>query len=923
MRMIDRWFPCEAVSEASYQSHGSGMAEKGLFTWFAARPIAQARAAVLTTLLAWPGDPEEQRELQDLVTDAVKGKPAALREAAQRIRDDYPDPIRVVDPFSGRGIIPLEIGRAGAESWGIDYSPVATLAGMLLADFPYRDWSKEPSLPFTRRDGATQLSAFGNDRLARDLRALLNEIGDRHERAMGAFYPSNAHGERPWGYLWAQTMPCDECRNAFPLVGATLLRSPNPAKGDLGQSFSIVADHGTGSFQTILHEGVTRIVPTLVSAPGKSGKMARCPYCGHPHSLDVIKAKGNAGYLRDRLLIVADLDSHVGPVFRLPSAADEVAVTSAEEALDQERPFLTGSSAVPDELIPPGNNDTVRGSLYGVRTFGALGCARQTLGFVRLSRITVELQEELLNSGFSDDYTRALLGYVGSVIVRKLRRSTRGAVLQPELKKVHDVFKNQASINYSFDFFEAGIGKGPGTWRSIMTKTLSVVEKITSGPEANSSYIRQGSALHLPFRAGTVHAIVTDPPYYEMIDYSDATDLFFVWLKRALGGVYPELFDSAGLQEKDEEIIVKRRGTPDDHRTRDFYTRMLQKAFLEMRKVLREDGALTLVFGHSDPDAWKLLLSALMKAGFVVTGSWPAKTEAKGGANAATIVTTITIACRTAPQRRPDGLQATVDLEVEREINARVHDWDRYGLAPSDKQMAAIGPMMEVRGRYERVLRPDGTPVEIEHYLNYARRAVQEAQSIKIDGLPLETFDARTRFALYWARLHGRQLAPKSDALFDAQGQGLRLDDVRRDILDENTKGYRLAAFGEYAAGAEYGGVAASSAVIDIVRHMVRAWRAVGGEGVATVLATAERDPDDHYIWAVISDLVHSLPGADADRRALEDISRNRRAIAALKVIVEQQWAASADYNLPLFEGDGTDGASPAPTRRAKGRGTR
>jgi len=148
MRMIDRWFPCEAVSEASHQPYGSGRTEKALFTWFAARPIAQARAAVLTTLLPWPTDNKEQRRLQIMVEQAIKGDINALASAAEEIRREHPDGARVLDVFSGRAIIPLEAIRAGAEAWGIDYSPVATLAGMLLADFPFQNWSNEPSLSF-------------------------------------------------------------------------------------------------------------------------------------------------------------------------------------------------------------------------------------------------------------------------------------------------------------------------------------------------------------------------------------------------------------------------------------------------------------------------------------------------------------------------------------------------------------------------------------------------------------------------------------------------------------------------------------------------------------------------------------------------------------------------------------------------------
>lgn len=904
MRMIDRWFPCSTVSEASFKTYGSGNMEKGLFTWFAARPIAQARAAILTTLLPWPEDKAEQRRLQDLVIGAIKGEKQAIKNVAAEVRSFYPDGARVLDPFSGRAIIPLEAARAGVESWGIDYSPVATLAGMLLADFPFRDWSMEPKLPFdaSMESKTISFSSIGESgKLARDVRMLLEEIGRRHEYDMDEFYPKNNQGELPWSYLWTQMMPCDECKHYFPLVGSTVLREPDLGTSDPGSCFSFVADRASGELEVVIHEGIATFGSTLLSSAKRSGKVAKCPFCDHPHVLDIIKAKGNAGLLRDKLLIVADLDPKGRQVFRLPTSADLDAVVRADQALRREKPFRSGITAVPNEIIPAGNNHTVRASLYGVRNYGDLCCARQTLSFVRLCRIIANLQPELHNLGCSDDYIRALLGYAGAVVVRKLRRSTRGATLAPSRSGIADIFKNRASLNYGYDFLETGIGSGPGTWRSISSKTLNVVEKLTCESRTVPARIRLGSALHLPFKPKSITAVVTDPPYYNMIDYSDASDLFFVWIKRALGVVYPELFDTIGVQDKAEEIIVKNGSAPDEHRTPEFYTTSLKTAFVNARSILRDEGALTLVFGHGDPDAWLLLLSALVEARFIITGSWPARTEAGTGAGSANIVVTITIACRPASSVRPDGLQATVDLEVEREIQKRIATWEADGLALTDQLMAAYGPTMEVFGRYEHVLRPDGSSLGIDHYLSLARRTVQDATAIKVDGLPLETFDARTRFSLFWARLYGRQLAPKSEAVFQAMASNLRLDDVRRDILEENRKGYRLAEFGEFVGDQPYSGISSGSAVMSVVCQMVRGWRAFGGEGVATVLSLAEREPDDAFIWAVISDLAGILPTADKDRKSMEEILRNRKAIESIRTVLDRKHFNGDTLQMSLF----------------------
>jgi len=176
-RLIDRWFPVSAVDEACGTPAGSGLTEKALFTWFASRPIAQARAAALTSLL--PDDPS----LKPLVEAAVRlGMKDTMKDLAERvvINHDGRAP-SVLDMFSGRGIIPLEAARAGARAIGTDLSPVATLAGRLLADYPARDWSAEPLLPF-RREGDETLPVDldgGANRLVHDIAVLLSEVGRR------------------------------------------------------------------------------------------------------------------------------------------------------------------------------------------------------------------------------------------------------------------------------------------------------------------------------------------------------------------------------------------------------------------------------------------------------------------------------------------------------------------------------------------------------------------------------------------------------------------------------------------------------------------------------------------------------------------------------------------------------------------------
>lgn len=400
-----------------------------------------------------------------------------------------------------------------------------------------------------------------------------------------------------------------------------------------------------------------------------------------------------------------------------------------------------------------------------------------------------------------------------------------------------------------------------------------------------------------------------------MIDYSDASDLFYVWLKRALASTHPDFrltADPRGLQEKTEEIIVKRGGgAVGDHRTRDFYDTMLARSFAEARRVLRNDGVVTIVFGHGDPEVWHRLLGAITAGGLYLTGSWPAKTEAGGKAGSANIVTTLTLSCRPAPADRRPGRVDDVDDEVRREVRARVPGWEKANLALTDQLMASAGPAMEVVGRYSAVLDQLGNPIDTTRYLVLARRVVEETAAIRIEDLPLETFDARTRFALFWARLYGRGLAPKSEARWQAMVSDIALLDISDVLRDgDRGKGVRLV-LGREATWS----VDDRSSVIDVAIAMARAWPE-GLNAVAEVLANSGRDPEDPHLWAAIGFLSVRLPEADPDVQAWNGIVRGRRGVASATLgVVRTQTAKAvqkkqADNQMRLFDtsAGGSDG---------------
>ncbi|GAB3943557.1 DUF1156 domain-containing protein [Kribbella albertanoniae] len=897
-RMIERWFPCAEVSANSRSGWGSGNAEVGLMTWFAKRPTAQAKAATICSLLPWPDNEAEQKRLQDLVRRAMTGRFAAANELRAEIEKANPEGVALLDPFSGRGMIPLEGARLGLETHAIDYSHVAVLASRLLADYPCRNWDTEPPLPFTRQ--AEEL-VDERPRLVQDVQTFLEEVGRRHHTVMSAVYPTIG-GKEPWGYVWAVTLPCQECSRDFPLIGQLDLRKASKRKGrkgspvfdDPGQSYYIETDSASGLWSVVVHDGEPRKSPTRQVPPGKSrydsnGRLAVCPFCGHGHDREVQMRLLRSGVGGDAPLLAAELDDQVGKHYRALTPVELEAIALAEDQLASEEPFGRFLSARPDEPIPAGNTWTIQATVYGAERYGDLMNTRQSLSFVRLARVISQLGSELVEAGCSDDYVRALTGYAAAGMARKLRRATRGCTLDVSRAGVHDIFATESSLNFSFDYFEVGLADGPGGWTSVSSGSLSSLAAIIPpGGTAAPCSVSRGTATRLQFPDRQISAVVTDPPYDAMIDYSDASDLFYVWLKRALVNSWPEFSMTAhehGVQEKTHEIIVKKGGTSNnDHRNREHYDTLIAEAFGEAQRVVRTDGVVTIVFGHGEPEVWKRLLSAIESAGLVLTGAWPAKTEPGGKAGFANIVTTLAMSCRPAPLGRPMGRKGAVEAEIKAEVRDRYADWERWGLAPADMLMAAAGPAMEVVGRYSEVRDAKGDAVDIYTFLPLARAAVQEAMAVNIDRQPLETFDARTRFALWWIRLFGRQGQPKSELRWQALAAEMKAEDIR-DLVPDADKGVRFVLSRAFKTR-----ITEDSSVIDVALALA----AAADEGLAAmgeVLAASGRTDDDAYLWSAVRFMADRLPDADPDTMAFSRVMRSRAGIAnaADSVVLEHQ----------------------------------
>jgi len=222
--------------------------------------------------------------------------------------------------------------------------------------------------------------------------------------------------------------------------------------------------------------------------------------------------------------------------------------------------------------------------------------------------------------------------------------------------------------------------------------------------------------------------VVTDPPYYAAVPYSDLSDFCYVWLKRMVGEFHPDLFRWA-LTPKDEEIIAYYVQPPDrEPKDEAFFERKMKEALAECERVLQPDGVAVVLFAHKGTAGWEALLNALVRAGWTVTASWPIETERGArmrARNSAVLASSVFLVCRPRPENAGVGEWRAVQAELNRRVAAWLPRLEAEGIHGADAIFSCLGPALEVYSRYERVETAGGQVVPLGDVRNGKGQAVQ------------------------------------------------------------------------------------------------------------------------------------------------------------------------------------------------------
>lgn len=817
-KLIEVSIPLEAINAASAREksirHGH---PSTLHLWWARRPLAACRAVLFAQLVddpsSWPErfdhDEEkiaaERRRLHKVIEAMVPWAAsndaatigAARYEIARSVAwgrgEEPPSPNEpenvlsylqtyappVYDPFCGGGSIPLEAQRLGLRAYGSDLNPVAVLISKALVEIPPKFAGRPPVNPEAqaelKRGGSW--NGKGAQGLAEDVRYYGRWMRDEAERRIGHLYPK---AKLPDGseatviaWLWARTVrsPDPAAKGAMvPLVSSFMLSTKEDRKAWVEPVIDASAPDGwrfevrTGTLAKADEERLRKGTKTA------RGNFA-CLLTGVPIPEKWNRSEGKAQRLSARLMAIV-AEGQRQRVYLPPSAEHEQMAKAAKPAWEPEGELYEKALGF-------------RVPAYGLTRWADLFTPRQLAALTTFSDLVTEARAKVLadssTADFSNDVTPLHEGGIGAVAYADAvatylaftnsRMADRHSSLtrwDPNptgfAPKIANTFSRPA-LPMVWDHTE---GNPFSTSSGNLEDAIGWVAKNIDvlGASANG-IIYDNDAIKNSFLSQTF-LFSMDPPYYDNIGYADLSDFFYIWLRRSLSGIWPNLFRRL-TTPKAEELVA----TPYRHGGRDeaeaFFMSGMGEALRAMRNASTDDEPLAVYYAYKQSEiaqegifsaGWTSFLQAVIGAGLVVDGTWPMRTELPNrmrglGSNA--LASSIVLVCRKRFADASVTTRAEFIRALKREMPDAIDAIRKAGVGPVDMQQSVIGPGMGVFSRHAKVLEDDDSAMSVRTALALINRVWEELEG-EIDA----QLDAVTQVALAWFASYG----------FDARSSG-------------------------------------------------------------------------------------------------------------------------------------------------------
>ncbi len=795
-KLIEVAIPLEAINAASAREksirHGH---PSTLHLWWARRPLAACRAVLFAQLVDDPSSDldkfptheaqeAERKRLFGIIEDLVKWENSTNEEVLERARAEIRKSCGgvlppVYDPFSGGGSIPLEAQRLGLPAYGSDLNPVAVMIGKAMIEIPPKFKDKEPIHP-----GAKDRQFYRNaEGLAEDVKFYGEWMRDKAWERIGHLYPQvdlpkeNGGGKATVvAWIWARTVPSPD--PAFAGVQVPLVRS-----FQLSDSAWVepIVNGREYSFQ--VRTGKLPEASRLDGTVNRHG--GTCLVSNSAMPLNYIRESARKNSLGQRLMAVV-VEGTRGRVFISPTFEMEQAA------------FLCEPEWLPEELVTTPSHEVDRLPMYGMTTWGDAFTRRQATALTTFVDVAKELKSQIIKDicakGMTDlidpnEYANAVRVYLACALDRCADAWSTIATWSTS-GFIRFTFARQA-IAMTWDFAECNVfSSSTGNFGGAVDW---VVKSLSELPAIGSGSIKQLDARFATMPAAC--CLSTDPPYYDNIGYADLSDYFYVWLKRSVGDIFPEVFSTITVPKSDELVAMPHR-----HKNRraaeNYFLNGMTEAFFNIAAQLDHNLPATIYYAFKQSEmaedgltssGWATFLEAIINSGLSVVGTWPVRTERAGrtisvGTNA--LATSVVLVCRRKEATAESITRAEFIRALKRELPPAISELQAANIAPADMPQSAIGPGMGVFSRYKAVLESDDSPMSVKAALQLINRELDEY----LGGIQGE-FDADTRFAITWFEQHGNGKGDYGVADNLARARGISVDSVKHAGIVESAAG--------------------------------------------------------------------------------------------------------------------------------------
>ena len=392
----------------------------------------------------------------------------------------------------------------------------------------------------------------------------------------------------------------------------------------------------------------------------------------------------------------------------------------------------------------------------------------------------LEVKKELVSVKVSEEHLTSILAYLGMLLDRLAGFGNSLSGWNYHEQAVANVFGRQA-IPMVWDFAEVSIAANmSGGVEGGLNRIVDAIEYLNS--IENPAFVTRGTALETGLDGQTIDAIVTDPPYYDNVPYADISDFFYVWLKRVLADRHGEHFASELTPKKTEAIADPSRHHGSKERARKFYEQIMEKAFTEASRVLKQTGEMIVVYAHKTTVGWATLVDALRSSGFSITEAWPLDTEYSGRLrkqNSAALASSIFLVARKRRGSVSGSYEDAVRPELEQIVRERVDSLWKMGINGADLVIAAVGAGLRPFTRFGQVEYANGEDVPSARFLVEVEGVVLETLLEKIFGLTrsgVAAVDGPCRFYVLWRYTYKAAEMDSGEVIVFTYGQNVELD---------------------------------------------------------------------------------------------------------------------------------------------------